>query len=879
MIYMVSHAEKRSMAESSGHAADVASPDDCDVEAMATEESPDIEPISNNSCPRFHFRPSMTILFFVLILVVGGAASAAFIAIGITASDQSQAGLFDSRSMEIASSLESSWMSYEVAGLTVHEAARSRNISRKEFRELYEYIKSTGLVFQVTSFNPNVTNAERPALEEESRQFYADNYPDLVPDYQGIVGLEPNDPKNGTAGTSIQPRSEQAYYFPVHLLEPIQGNVGAIDFDLYSSPSRRETIHLALETWLPALTPRLRLVQETDPSAYSVILLHPGVPLTTTPNLQPKDLSSMVIRIPDLLRDAIKLDSNPTTVFLFDTTDKTLPNAFLGGASSTRNGQLIFEEENTLEGVRQRYAPQKQREIIIDVASSEWVLLVVAVDGTYEADNKYIILGGAIIMAACVILAVWLATSMRQLRIQANLKQKAETEKAQMIIQNAQRVAQSERDLNDFIAHEVRNPLSAAMSACSFISSSLTEEIQPLMDNSQSKTNLESALEDTRIISSSLQFINELLRNMLDMHQASANQLTIEMNPTDILHDVFLPVEAMLYSRGTNFEIQTECPDTLAVLTDRLRLKQIALNLARNSVKFVEKGFVRLRAAVVDNKVHIYIEDSGPGIPNEKRHQLFAKFQKSLDSLHQGTGIGLSLCLDLATLMGAEIWYDESYDSGIVGCPGARFVINLNVPPLNLDDHDLYSAFGNENSVGLDAMPAPPNDVDHTIGKYYGATSNGSSVPLENGHKARVELPEKLKVLFCDDDLVLRKLFCRGLRQVAPGWDVSEASNGESVLRMLDDPDCDKQRYDIIFIDQYMASVDKQLLGTETVVAIRARGVNSIICGLSANDSQQAFLDSGANAFMMKPFPCEKGAMVVELTRVIQSCEPLRSKT
>jgi hypothetical protein len=145
-----------------------------------------------------------------------------FIAIGITALEQAQAGLFDSRSMEIATSLESSWLSYEVAGLHVHEAARSRNISRREFRELYEYLISSGLAFQVTSFNPNVTNDERPALEEESRQFYANNYPDLVPNYQGIVGLEQSDPNNSSAGASIRASDRNGRFLPVHLLKPIR---------------------------------------------------------------------------------------------------------------------------------------------------------------------------------------------------------------------------------------------------------------------------------------------------------------------------------------------------------------------------------------------------------------------------------------------------------------------------------------------------------------------------------------------------------------------------------------------------------------------------------------------------------------------------------
>ena len=75
----------------------------------------------------------------------------------------------------------------------------------------------------------------------------------------------------------------------------------------------------------------------------------------------------------------------------------------------------------------------------------------------------------------------------------------------------------------------------------------------------------------------------------------------------------------------------------LVAMTDRLRLKQVCLNLARNSVKFIHEGFIRLRAEVINNEVHIFVEDSGAGIPAEKRKMLFSKFQESLDSLSQGT--------------------------------------------------------------------------------------------------------------------------------------------------------------------------------------------------------------------------------------------------
>ncbi|KAI2498686.1 phosphorelay sensor kinase [Fragilaria crotonensis] len=841
--------------------------------AIGADWQADIGGPSNENAQRNRFDgwSWKTNLMCALVLLVGAAASAAFMAIGIDGSNQIQDDLFDRHAAEIAGSIETSWQSYEVAGLYVHEAGRSRNVSRKEFRELYEYLISTGLVFQVTSYNANITNAERPALEEESRQFYGANYPDLVPDYQGITGLEPIDPSNSSAGMAIGPRSVQPFYFPVHLLEPIEGNVGAIDFDLYSSASRRETIHLALDTWKPALTPRLRLVQETDPNAYSVILMHPGVPLSTIPNLRPRDFSSVVIRIPDLIRASIK-GATPTIVYIFDSTDGTAPPVFLGGATLGNDGNLVFEKETTLEEVSKR--PTEVQEIDVNIASSKWTIAIVAREGTYVSDYTFIVLGGVIIFTACVILAVWLMTAMRQQRVQARAQQKAEAEKAALIVEAARKAARNQRELNDFISHEVRNPLSAALSACTFVTTAVTEEVRPLMDGSKSKKNLESALEDCNIISSSLQFINDLLRNMLDMQRASTNQLTIEVKSTDLRNDVIMPVDAMLYRRGSCVEVQSECPDNLVVMADRLRLKQVVLNLARNSIKFVEVGYIRVRATVIDNKVHIFIEDSGPGIPDGKHQQLFAKFQDSCDSLKQGTGIGLSLCQHLIDLMGADIWYDESFHSGIEGCPGTRFVINLNIPPLKLDDDD-FRLVRDSQFPGL-SRNGDFAKITDTVSVVKNANDviyvHSSAVPSSLEVTGAVDgLPAKLTILFVDDDLVLRKLFCRAVRRVAPGWVIHEASNGESALRLFDDSSQDMQRFDIIFLDQYMASIEKQLLGTETVMAIRAKGVRSTICGLSANDNRQTFLNAGANAFMMKPFPCEKVALANELMRVIRS--------
>ena len=67
-----------------------------------------------------------------------------------------------------------------------------------------------------------------------------------------------------------------------------------------------------------------------------------------------------------------------------------------------------------------------------------------------------------------------------------------------------------------------------------------------------------------------------------------------------------------------------------------------------------------------------------------------------------------------------------------------------------------------------------------------------------------------------------------------------------------------------------MASAEKQLLGTETARALRAKGVTCTICGLSANEMEQAFMASGASCFSQKPFPSQKDALKLELGRILR---------
>jgi CheY-like chemotaxis protein/two-component sensor histidine kinase len=447
---------------------------------------------------------------------------------------------------------------------------------------------------------------------------------------------------------------------------------------------------------------------------------------------------------------------------------------------------------------------------------------------------------------------------------------------------------------------QVRNPLSAAISACSFVSSSI--EAAPLVSDATGKDQKEFIQDDLQIIESNLHFMNDLLRNMLDIHQAHSKQLQISMKPTHLMNDVLRPVDSLLHRRSTGVRVELEAvPPDLMVLTDPLRLKQILSNLATNSMRFVsanEHSLIRIRAYVdeTSKKVQVSVEDNGPGIPLEKRREsLFFRFQTSLDTLNQGTGIGLNLCKKVIELMGGNISLDDDYDTGSPDWPGTRFVLDLRQSPL--DESQLLLLFDDTSGTishsqeparmtrdDTNAKPTltiqqdflvlskdneKPSSPDHSF--IIDSHRTATTIESENMESDDSILPENLSVLFVDDDTILRKLFLRCVKKVAPTWKIQEAANGESALSIVEEQDASSGGgIDLIFLDQYMASVQKQLLGTETALALRSKGFNSLICGLSANDVASLFEEAGADCFLCKPFPCKPVELKTELLRILK---------
>lgn len=748
---------------------------------------------------------------------------------------------------------------------------------------------------QALEWIPKVLDEEREALEQESSQFFQMNYPEEV-DYQGIMGIVFQNPDDQTylSNATLQPRPRHDFYYPVHYIEPInENNIPAIELDILSSNLHTRALQHALETWEPAATPAYR----RSPMRSDLIddqfvqLLHPGIPLADKPDLVPRDVTALVIRITALMEAVQEFIPEALSVYIYDSTEAGVEPDFIIAAElytevQEESGQKIVyldEEISLSELVDETVVFLHVSEV--QIASRTWTLATVALQDTYEPELRFVILAGKFILIASLCVSLWMITNFRRTKTIIHVKQKADWEKTQVVIRSAREKAKSEQELNDYIAHEIRNPLAAAMSACTFVKSAINEE-NPLRDPASLKV----IREDVDIVDSSLTFTHDLLRSMLDMHRAANKNLLLDETPLDVNRDILEPVVSMLYKRNVGFDILTECPDGMYIVSDRLRLKQILLNLCRNSARYVEKGYIKLATQVVEGNLQFIVEDTGYGISAARRKNLFSKFQESLEVMDQGSGVGLCLCKSMALLLNGDIYLDEDFDSGIAGFPGTRFIIDLKKAPMSEKEVKQMLEFMADPSgratlstqeetascsgcLGISdhskATITNPSDRRSSSVEFAKTPADGvgtSSLPTTSQSQLDgvPDLPEKLSVLFVDDDMILRKLFMRSVKKVIDSWDVKEAASGEAAIKLTDTHD-----FDLIFMDQYMASVEKKLLGTETVRALRSKGVRSRICGLSANDVEDGFLGNGADAFMFKPFPCKKEELLVALQRVL----------
>ncbi|CAB9519167.1 Receptor-type guanylate cyclase gcy [Seminavis robusta] len=378
-----------------------------------------------------------TLLMAALVTLMGGIASASFIFVTITNERRSKEALFIRRAADLAESIVISWHDYETAALWIHESChdwRTNGYDRFNFRTLYEYLESSGLDFYLIEWVPNVTHAERPAIENSTADFFR-KYPQGHNYKGGFVGMEPVAGSNA-GELALDVRSNQSFYFPVQFLEPWQNAGDSTHLDLWSLPWEQPIIQKALQKAVPVLTAPFILAGNHDQNAgYSVVLYHPGKPVISRHDPQPTDLSNVIIHINALLTRAAIAQGVSMGAYLFDSTttniDPEMPPNFMGGIkievessidTSTGETQQQEQDNQTLSTFPEisltDLVVQNDPKLIYQdnfvVGQRTWTTVVVPIDETYDPDITLAMVSGALIFVGALLLSIWMIHNMRR---------------------------------------------------------------------------------------------------------------------------------------------------------------------------------------------------------------------------------------------------------------------------------------------------------------------------------------------------------------------------------------------------------------------------------------------------------------------------------
>ena len=416
-------------------------------------------------------------IMIVLVLVLGIGGGTAFIVLGVQNEREYSTSRFETRATQLAKDISQTVQEYETAAKSVHNVCSRRETTRPQFRQFYEYLTSGGLQVQAIQCAPNVTHEERLTYELSAKLYYDEYYPNTV-NYTGFKGWE-YDAATGSYPL-VPSRAEAPFYFPVDMSEPVVPNAGALGLDTYSHPFQRKEIEQALTTHQPILGGRLKLVQETEENAYTVIMRHPGIKTeiydSEVEDLDevPQELGVVLIRIPSLLKRRGDEQKESIACYLYDITpDRTQGvETYLGAAeydAKVMNETIVTDVRippNDLEydDVMASYEPNRIFETTVSIASNaQWKLVVTPAPGDSSFDPLVaeLVFGGSMIIFCTLCLALFLWRNMNQVKMIHRAKNQAEAERqiiASLYPENVvERLLEDQRNKQQAEKERVRN--------------------------------------------------------------------------------------------------------------------------------------------------------------------------------------------------------------------------------------------------------------------------------------------------------------------------------------------------------------------------------------------------------------------------------------
>ncbi len=361
------------------------------------------------------------------------------------------------------------------------------------------------------------------------------------------------------------------------------------------------------------------------------------------------------------------------------------------------------------------------------------------------------------------------------------------------------------------MSHEIRTPLNGIIGFSQFLKMGGLE-------------NLKERERFLDVIIKCGQDLTCLIEDILDMSKIEAGKMTITKTPVApklLLEQVMrlMNISAEAEEVSLSFETRGTIPE--AILTDATKLKQILANVIGNAIKFTpEKGTVHVEVSFESSTDQLLfsVRDTGHGIAEEHREQIFEAFQRgSASSEHPetgGTGLGLALSRKIARMLGGEVSLTESR-------VGSGSLFTISIP----------------------AVSQPHAILDHQ-----------EELPIQKDEKPLLGL----NILVADDDFNSRFLL-RNILTLS-GATMHEVEDGEAALQAAL-----MQTYDVILMDILMPGKD----GLQATRDLRQSGYAGVIIALTAHalpEYRAMSLSAGCNGYLTKPISL--ASLIAEIRRL-----------